>query len=328
MIDVASHSGVSHQTVSRVLNNQPNVSEKTRIKVLNAMDELGYRPNLAARALVTGKSATIGVLSHDTTLYGPASTLHAVQSAAREKKYKTSILSLKGQDQESIFSGIQELISDGVDGIIIIAPQLQGSKEINELIGKFPAVLVEGEPSKTIPSVNIDQINGAYEITKHLIELGHKKIAHISGPTDWYEAQKRIEGWKLALSEKKLEQSFLFEGDWSAHSGYEFAQIILKNPKISAIFAANDAMALGVIKAISESNRKTPRNISVVGFDDVPESMYLTPSLTTVRQDFHALGEKALELLLEIIGGQKRRTSLMIKPALILRESTAIMRSE
>lgn len=328
MIDVASHSGVSHQTVSRVLNNQPNVSEKTRIKVLEAMNQLGYHPNLAARALVTGKTATIGVLSHDTTLYGPASTLHAVQSAARDKKYKTSILSLKEQDQESIYFGIQELISDGVDGIIIIAPRLQGSRKINELIGKFPAVLVEGETSKTIPSVNIDQISGAYEITTHLIGLGHKKIAHISGPKDWYEAQKRIEGWKLALSEKNLEQSFLFEGDWSTHSGYKFAQIIIKNPQISAIFAANDAMALGVIKAISESSREIPRNISVVGFDDVPESKYLTPSLTTIRQDFYSLGEKALELLLEIIGGQKRRESFVIKPELILRESTAIMRLE
>jgi DNA-binding LacI/PurR family transcriptional regulator len=323
MFDVASHSGVSHQTVSRVLNNQPNVSEKTRTKVLIAINKLGYRPNLAARALATGKTATIGVLSHDTTLYGPASTLHAVQSAARDKKYKTSILSLKGQDQESILSGIQELISDGVDGVIIIAPQLQGSKEINDLIGRFPAVLVEGETSKTIPSVNIDQVSGAYEITKHLIDLGHKKIAHISGPTDWYEAQKRIKGWKLALSERKLEHKFLFEGDWSAQSGYTNAQIILKNPKITAIFAGNDTMALGVIKAISESTRKTPQDISVVGFDDVPESKYLTPSLTTVRQDFHAIGENALEVLLEIIGGQKLQKSLMIKPELILRESTA-----
>jgi DNA-binding LacI/PurR family transcriptional regulator len=323
MFDVASHSGVSHQTVSRVLNNQPNVSEKTRTKVLIAINKLGYRPNLAARALATGKTATIGVLSHDTTLYGPASTLHAVQSAARDKKYKTSILSLKGQDQESILSGVQELISDGVDGVIIIAPQLQGSKEINDLIGRFPAVLVEGETSKTIPSVNIDQVSGAYEITKHLIDLGHKKIAHISGPTDWYEAQKRIKGWKLALSERKLEHKFLFEGDWSAQSGYTNAQIILKNPKITAIFAGNDTMALGVIKAISESTRKTPQDISVVGFDDVPESKYLTPSLTTVRQDFHAIGENALEVLLEIIGGQKLQKSLMIKPELILRESTA-----
>lgn len=181
MIDVAKRSGVSHQTVSRVLNDSKNVSTKTREKVLRAIAELNYRPNSAARALATGKTATIGVLSHDTSLYGPASTLHAVQLAAREKGYKTTIYSLKNSERESIIQGVRELIDDGIDGMVIIAPEINEVEGVIEELRGVPAVLVEGDSSKFSQSVNVDQFDGAYSITKHLISLGHKNIAHISG---------------------------------------------------------------------------------------------------------------------------------------------------
>ena len=323
MFDVAKLSGVSHQTVSRVINDHKNVSEKTRTKVIKAMNELGYSPNLVARALVTGKTATIGVLSHDTTLFGPASTLHAVQSAAREKGYKTSIFSLKSEDRDSIISGIKELMNDGVDGIVIIAPQIRGTQEVSDVIGNFPAVLVENESTASLPSVNVDQMYGAYEITKHLINLGHKTIAHISGPQDWYESKKRLQGFKKALKEKKLEDTFVWEGDWSASSGYNAAKKIVKNQKISAIFAGNDAMALGVLKAISEAGLNVPENLSLVGFDDLPESQFFTPSLTTARQDFTAVGEQALAILLGLISKKNVRMNVAIKPEILIRESSA-----
>lgn len=323
MIDVAERSGVSHQTVSRVLNNHKSVSEKTRAKVLAAMKELDYRPNLVARALVTGKTATIGVLSHDTTLFGPASTLHAVQSSARNMGYKTTIYSLKSEDPESINAGISELMSDGVDGIVIIAPQIQGTEEISKVIGNFPAVLVESESSASLPSVNVDQIYGAYEVTKHLINLGHKKVAHISGPKDWFETDRRIKGFMKAISENKLDDSLIWEGDWSASSGYEAGKKIVKNKKITAIFAGNDAMALGALKAINEAGLNVPRDISLVGFDDLPESRFLTPSLTTARQDFQEVGEQALAILLGLINKKKARMNVAIKPEILIRESTA-----
>lgn len=323
MFDVAKLSGVSHQTVSRVINNHKNVSEKTRTKVLKAMNELGYSPNLVARALVTGKTATIGVLSHDTTLFGPASTLHAVQSAAREKGYKTTIYSLKSEDRDSISSGIRELMNDGVDGIVIIAPQIRGTQEVSDVIGNFPAVLVENESTASLPSVNVDQMYGAYEITKHLINLGHKSIAHISGPKDWYESEKRLQGFKKALKEKKLEDSLVWEGDWSASSGYDAAKKIVKIQKISAIFAGNDAMALGALKAISEAGLSVPENLSLVGFDDLPESQFFTPSLTTARQDFTEVGEQALAILLGLINKKKARMNVAIKPEILIRESSA-----
>jgi len=323
MFDVAKLSGVSHQTVSRVINDHKNVSENTRTKVVKAMDELGYSPNLVARALVTGKTATIGVLSHDTTLFGPASTLHAVQSAAREKGYKTTIFSLKSEERDSIISGIKELMNDGVDGIVIIAPQIRGTQEVSDVLGNFPAVLVENESTASLPSVNVDQMYGAYEITKHLINLGHKTIAHISGPKDWYESEKRLQGFNKALKEKKLDHSLVWEGDWSASSGYIAAKKIVKNQKISAIFAGNDAMALGALKAISEAGLIVPENLSLVGFDDLPESQFFTPSLTTARQDFHEVGEQALGILLGLINKKKTRRNVAIKPEILIRESSA-----
>lgn len=327
MFDVATHSGVSHQTVSRVLNGHKSVTEKTRKKVLKSVKELGYRPNLTARALVTGKTATIGVLSHDTTLFGPASTLHSVQSAARENGYRTTIYSLKSEDSESIVSGISELINDGVDGIVIIAPQIRGTKEVSNVIGNFPAVLVENESSAALPSVNVDQLYGAFELTRHLISLGHKTIAHISGPKDWYETSKRIQGFKKALSENKLENSFIWEGDWSARSGYELTKKIIKNKKITAIFAGNDAMALGALKALSEADLNVPNDMSLVGFDDLPESQFLTPALTTAKQDFHAVGDQALGILLGLINNSKGRMNVAIKPEMVIRASTAKVKS-
>ena len=323
MIDVANHSGVSHQTVSRVLNGHKSVTEKTRRKVIKAVEDLGYRPNLTARALATGKTATIGVLSHDTTLFGPASTLHSVQSAARDNGYRTTIYSLKGEDSDSIISGISDLINQGVDGIVIIAPQIRGAKEISNVIGSFPAVLVESESSAALPSVNVDQFYGAYELTRHLISLGHKSIAHISGPKNWYESSRRSQGFKKALSENKLETTFIWEGDWSARSGFESTKKIIKNKKITGIFAGNDAMALGALKALSEAGLNVPRDISLVGFDDLPESEYLTPALTTAKQDFHAVGDQALGILLGLVNNNKVRMHVAIKPEILIRSSTA-----
>lgn len=327
MLDVAALSGVSHQTVSRVLNNHENVSKETRNKVLKAMNDLGYRPNLLARALVTGKSATIGVLSHDTTLFGPASTLHYVQSAAREKGYKTSIFSLKDDNKDSIIAGVQELVNDGVDGIVIIAPQIEGTKDVSEVVGRFPVVLVENESTQALPSVNVDQSYGAYELTSYLIKIGHKKIAHISGPKGWHETFGRLNGYKKAMREHKFPTNLVWEGDWSAKSGYECTRKILKNMDITAIFAGNDAMALGALRAIHESGRQVPTDVSLVGFDDLPESRFFTPPLTTARQDFHMVGSQALEILLNLINQKNTRVNIAIKPEIIIRDSTASRKS-
>jgi len=329
MIDVANKSGVSHQTVSRVLNNHKNVSDKTRKRVLAAMEELNYSPNIAARTLVTGKSASIGVLSYDTTLYGPASMLHAVQLAAREKGYSVNLVSLKATetdvmtDADAVSLGIQDLCAKGIEGIIMIVPRTKDSTDIKKIPGGLPGVLIDGA-SKLIPSVNIDQVLGVEMAMNYLLDLGHKKIAHISGPQGWYASDQRIVGWKNALEKRNQKAKVLEPGDWSPKSGYLATMRILDNKLgVTAILCANDAMALGAIKALTERGLSIPRDMSVVGFDDVPEASYFHPALTTVVQSFDDIGHSSLELLVsQIEGGKAAVKGRTIKPTLLVRESS------
>jgi DNA-binding LacI/PurR family transcriptional regulator len=323
MIDVGAFSGVSHQTVSRVLNNHKNVRESTRIKVLAAMSELGYKPNLAARALSNGRTTTIGVLGYNTTLYGPASTLHAIQSSARSFGYAVTLASLQAVDAELISTGIAELIDSGVDGIVIIAPLLKGVALPKNLSSVVPFVIVEGEDIDGFPSVNIDNFLGAKLAVEYLILLGHEKIAHISGPSTWYEGKRRKAGWSKALKDAKLKEVVCIEGDWSALSGYNAMKDIVKKSDATAVFIANDAMSLGALKALSELKIGVPDDISIVGFDDIPEAQYLIPGLTTVRQDFEEVGRYALEILIARINGEEvAKMSIAIRPEMIIREST------
>lgn len=323
MFDVAKKSGVSHQTVSRVINDHPNVSEKTRQKVLLAIKNLGYRPNHVARMLATGKTSTIGVLSHDTTLFGPASVLHAVQFAGRELGYAVSLISLKSIYPEEVIAGIQELADLGAEGVIIIAPQSAEYKILKRTSRELPAVIIEGGDVAAIPSVEVDQFLGARIAVEHLIRLGHKNIAHISGPQGWFSSERRLEGWKAALADANLKYSTIMEGDWSPRSGYLATKEILKDGKITSIFSANDDMALGALKAINEAGLAIPEEFSLIGFDDAPASAYLTPGLTTIHQDFDEVGKQALSLLLTLVRGEKlSKRRVTVTPELIIRDST------
>lgn len=324
MLDVAAHSGVSHQTVSRVLNNHVNVSQKTRSKVLSAMRELGYAPNLAARALSNGKTTTIGVLSYDSTLFGPASMLHAVQSAGRENGYAVTLATTKGIDETAIANGVKELVQSGVDGIILITPLTRGGHLSDDVLGGIPSVIVEGESLKDIPSVNVNQFSGAQKAVEYLISIGHTNIAHISGPQTWYEAIMRRKGWEKALKGAKLDLGPLVIGDWSANSGYEAIKKIVTMGRVTAVFVGNDAMALGVLKGLNELKIKVPKEMSIVGFDDIPESGFMIPSLTTIRQDFIAVGKLSVELLMDCIRKIERNSyQITIQPELVIRESTS-----
>lgn len=324
IIDVARAAGVSYQTVSRVINNKPNVKDETRHRIEKVMKEIGYRPNQAARALATGQTSIIGVLSHDTTLFGPASVLHAVQVAARKIGYTVSLISLKSIYPAAVIAGLEELANIGVEGVIIIAPQSAEHEVLRRVPGNLPAVIIEGEEVTSIPSVEVDQLNGAILATQHLIKLGHKNIAHISGPSGWFSAQRRRDGWQQALSQAKLKALICFEGDWTPSSGYLATKEILKDNTISAIFSANDDMALGAYRAITEAGLSIPQGISIVGFDDTPASAYLSPALTSIKQDFHQVGELAFGLLMKTIKGERsREKKILIAPELMLRGSTA-----
>ncbi|MEV0619087.1 LacI family DNA-binding transcriptional regulator [Nonomuraea sp. NPDC050404] len=331
MADVAREAGVSHQTVSRVLNDHPNVRADTRARVEAAITQLGYRRNLVARALVTKRSRTLGVVSFDTTLYGPASTIYGIEQAARTAGYFVSIVSLKSIDADNVRNAIEYLAEQGVDGVVVVAPQRSAARALESLPVGLPAVAVEGTQRTDVSVVCIDQREGARLATRHLLAQGHETVWHVTGPQDWPETEGRLEGWRAALEEAGRPVPDPLAGDWSPRAGYEAGKSLAAMDGVTAVFAANDQMALGVLRALSEKGVRVPDQISVVGFDDIPESEFFSPPLTTVRQDFDVVGRHCIEVLLrqiglQIDGGPTAYERLVVRPSFVVRSSTAPVR--
>ena len=323
MADVGRLAGVSHQTVSRVLNDSTKVRPETRERVLRAMRQLDYRPNSVARALVTGRSRTVGVVTFDTVLYGPASTLFGIEKAAHAAGYFVSIISLRSLDRASVISALERLQAQGIDGILVIAPHVRTANVMLNLPAHVPVVAVEAGPDDDVPVVVIDQVAGARAATEHLLGLGHRTVWHIAGPEGWLEARRRIDGWQAALRDAGADVPEPLVGDWSPRSGYDIAQRLLADPAVTAVFAANDQMALGVLRRLHESGRDVPGEVSVVGFDDIPEAAFFTPPLTTVRQDFGEMGRQSvLALLARIDDVDSPSRRVVVEPELVVRAST------
>jgi DNA-binding LacI/PurR family transcriptional regulator len=324
MADVARAAGVSHQTVSRVVNGSEAVRPETRERVRRAMAELDYRPNSLARALVTGRSWTLGVVSFDTTLYGPASTLFGIERAAHAAGYFVSIVSVTSLDRASVRGAVEQLRAQGVDGILIITPQDAAVEAVLHTPADMPLVAVEAGPEQAVPVVAVDQVAGARAATQHLLDLGHRTVWHVAGPEDWLEARQRREGWMATLEAAGVDVPPLLTGDWSAQSGYELGRRLATVREVTAIFAANDQMALGILRALYEAGREVPRDLSLVGFDDIPEARFFTPPLTTVQQDFGEVGRQSLMLLLtEIATSERSSAHVVVAPKLQIRDSTA-----
>ncbi len=325
MADVAKEAGVSHQTVSRVLNDHPNVRTETRTRVLEAIDKLGYRRNLVARALVTKHSRTLGVVSFDTTLYGPASTVYGIEQAARAAGYFISIVSLKSIDKTGVRDALDYLADQGVDGIVVVAPQRSAAQALADLPLDIPVVAVEGGEAGEVPVVCVDQVEGGRLATQHLLDLGHETVWHVRGPGDWLEAEGRVAGWRSALERAGREAPEPLAGDWSPRSGYEAGRSLASMAGVTAVFVANDQMALGVLRAFTEKGVRVPGQVSVVGFDDIPESAFFSPPLTTIRQDFGAVGRHSIGVLLRQIeaGGPQASGRLVVPPMFVPRVSTA-----
>lgn len=322
MADVAKLAGVSHMTVSRVLNDAQAVSPTTRARVRAAMTTLGYRPNTAARALVTGRTRQLGVVSVNTTLFGPASMLVAIERAAREAGYAVSIASLREPDRRSLTEAFEHLTEQSVEGIVAIAPRAAIAAALRHAPGGVPLVAVEGGAGP-MPTVAVDQYLGAVRATRFLLSLGHRRIAHIAGPDDWHEAAERERGWRDTLVAAGVEPPAVLRGDWSPRTGYEAGTALAARRDLSAVFVANDQMAIGVLRAFAEAGIRVPGDVSVVGFDDVPEAAYFAPPLTTLRQDFGEVGRCGLALLVEQVEGVPRSDKrLVIPPDLVVRDST------
>ena len=320
--DVAERAGVSHQTVSRVLNNHTSLKPATREKVEKAISELQYRPNQAARQLVTSQSRIIGILIVSAELYGPWAILNAMEQEARKEGYSVISISVLLDSPDSWQEGIDQLRNLNIDGAITIALPNALVKEVEKSFIGATIVIVDAEPGKKFDAVNLDNELGGALATRHLIELGHTEILHITGPVDGYEGAMRRKGYESAMADAKLKADVI-QGDWSPSTGYEIGNRILSRKKYpSAIFTANDQLALGVMKALREAKIRVPEDVSIVGFDNVPEAAYFSPSLTTISQKFDQLGNLAINLMLSQLKEPGKRQTLMISPELISREST------
>lgn len=325
MSDVARLAGVSHQTVSRVVNGQTNLRPETREKVEQAIRQLGYRRNSAARALVTRRSGTIGVIGAKSGYWGPSTVHRTIQAAGRQAGYFVSATNLQSLTRAELTDALDHLHDQSVEGIVLIsatddAIEVARAKEASGV----PVVVVEAAEDRARWTVGVDQVTGAVLGTEHLIHLGHKEILHLAGPPDWTEARARLLGWQTAMYRAGLRPALHLAGDWSARSGYELGRDIARHSEVTAVFAANDQMALGLLRALTEAGRSVPDDVSVVGFDDIPEAAYLIPPLTTVRQDFTAVGHRAIEILQSAIAADGRPDpERLISPELVVRASTA-----
>lgn len=328
LTDVAKLAGVSTMTVSRVINGHPKVAADTRERVLAAMTSLDYRPNMMARGLASGRSRSIGVLTVDTTLYGPRAALRGIEVAARDRGYSVTITHLTDPDRTAVAQGANLLRSRSSDGVILLQPLISEAPQVdgngNGRADLPPMVAIHAGVPGNYPVVSVDQKQGAKLATQHLLGLGHRTVWHIAGPEDWYESRERVKGWRKALADAGAPEPPLVRGDWSAASGYAAARELFTRDDVTAVFAANDSMALGMLHAMHELGLRCPEQVSLVGFDDYPEAEFFSPGLTTIRQDFDEIGRLSVELLVQLIEtGAAPTQHLLLEPRLILRSSTA-----
>ena len=327
IFDVARLAGVSHQTVSRVLNDLPNVRPATRARVEQAIKQLRYVPSPAARALVTRRTRTLGLIVTGAPDYGPSSTALHFNEAARDARYAVITASMLETDAASMRSTAELLVRQNVEAIVLIAAERAALDALDGIELGVPIIAVASEERGEMHRIWLDQYAGARLAVEHLIGLGHREIRHVAGPSNAMDAAERVRGWQAALGEHGLPAREPLVGDWSPGSGYVHGRSLAADPDMTAVFVSNDQMALGVMHALAEAGRSVPGDVSVVGFDDVPESPYYPPALTTVRQDFDTVGVQAVSALLARISGEEAALRTLLAPELIARDSTARLRA-
>ncbi len=343
--DVARLAGVSHQTVSRVLNGHPSIRDVTKSRVLAAMDQLHFRPSRAARMLSMRRSQTIGVLAAAVgSHYGPASSVGAVEDAARERGYYATVAHLASVAPGAISAAIEDLLTQEVEGIVIVAPRTTVLSHLAGLSMNVPIVAAQGEQRGAggIPVVSVNQEAGVRLLLGYLIGQGHRRILHVAGPPDWNDAQSRLRAYKAELSAAGLPWAPPLFGDWTADSGFEIGRALAGEAAtaasgradlpFTAVFSSNDQMALGLIHAFRAAGLDLPRDVSIVGFDDIPESAHFWPPLTTVRQDFGELGVRCVATLIDAIRQSEdgraspdpaASAAPEVAPQLVIRDSVA-----
>jgi DNA-binding LacI/PurR family transcriptional regulator len=323
MADVARVAGVSSQTVSRVSNGFPGVNEETRERVLAAMKELGYRPNSAARALKRGDFHTIGVITFTLSTTGNMRTLEAIATSAAQEGYAVTLLPVAVPTQDEVrgaFSRLGELAVDAV--IVIMEVHLLDSARLS-LPPHVKVVVADSDAGDRYAVVDTDQAGGTRDAVRHLLDLGHRTVWHLAGPSDSYAAQRRTDAWRTALEAAGRAVPPLVRGNWSAESGYRAGLRLAEQADCTAVFAANDQMALGLLRALAERGRKVPQDVSVIGFDDIPDSGSFQPPLTTVHQDFADVGRRCVQSALrQVRENEVEQGTTLVPTQLVVREST------
>jgi len=330
--DVAQAAGVSTQTVSRFVNNSAHISEKTRQRVEEAVDLLGYRPSTLARSLIQQRSYTLGVVAFGLQHVGPSRTLNGIANKADELGYMLLMKKLDNFDADLVDEVIDSLLARHVDGMIWMVPETNENSAVAQSIDRLPVpiLFMSMEPKPGYSVVSTDSYEGARTATRHLLDQGCLEIGHLAGPLNWWEARLRFQGWRDVLeqagrttSDRQWEQ-----GNWSSSSGAAaIEKLFAKYPEMDGIFAANDQMALSVLREACRRGIKIPEQLKVVGFDGISESAYFYPSLTTISQDPQVLGGWAVQNLVEMIQGWRdnrlvETQSVLVPTKLVIRESS------
>jgi DNA-binding LacI/PurR family transcriptional regulator len=326
MADVARLAGVSSQTVSRVSNGRSNVDDRTRERVITAMRTLGYRPNGAARALQSGRFHTIGVIMSTLETFGNMRTLDAIAKEAARADYSVTLIPIASPTLPRVSGAYRRLSEQAVDGVVIIfeAHLLDHAEFV--LPHGIPVVVIDSDTGPGYTVVDTDQALGARQATGHLLRLGHRQVWHIAGPEGSFSATHRAESWQRTLTSAGIAPPELLRGDWTAESGYRHGLTLGRSPDVTAVFAANDQMALGAMRALHELGRDIPGDVSVVGFDDMEEARSFWPPLTTIRQDFAAVGRLSIQKLLDKVAAAEAaddgNSKTTVPTELVIRSST------
>ena len=327
MSDVGRHAGVSAQTVSRFFTGAGYVRDETRQRIEVAIDELGYRPNLVARNLRANRTQTIGVLSMDALNHGNAMTLTGLSRAARLSDYSliTTQLDINLEDADAepaVKRALDKFISAQVDGIVIATSFVGTEKLLDHIWDQLPVITISGRPWANIDSATVDSHHAGLIATRHLVELGHRRVLHLAGPLNRNEAFERQRGYFDALAAAGVTPlEVRASRDWSAQSGYE-AGLAVDPSTFTAVFAGNDQMSLGFMRAMAERGLTAPDDYSIVGVDDMPDARYWRPALTSVWMDFVSVGFSTFERLHRRIETGEHEERLVIEPTLVVREST------
>jgi len=331
--EVASAAGVSTQTVSRVINERPDVSHETRKRVQEVIETLGYQPSALARSLIRQRSYTLGVVISGLKHIGPSRTLSGITRTAEEAGYALLLKELPHFEEKNIEPIFQAFLSRHVDGIIWAVPEIGGNRSwIEQYMDlDIPVVYLTMESQENISVVSIDNYMGGRIAMSHLIEQGYRNIGHISGPLVWWEARQRFAAWKDTLLEAHIDfkDDYWAEGNWSSSSGLSAAErLFAQYPQMDAIFVGNDQMALAVLQLANQRGIRVPEDLGVVGFDNLPESPYFLPPLTTIQQDQYRVAKLAVEEIIKIIelGWQGLDPvdlqPIVLPPTLIVRQSS------